>query len=92
MRPMYPSSRPSASALSLQRVAGLIRQLKAFDDRRPSVPGEHFVAFGTGTALLLRGRRSASPVLRTLACAGGLLLMARGLSGRDGLLARLRRR
>lgn len=73
----------------LQRAAERLRALKRFDDERPSVPGEHWFAFGTGALLLLRGRRSASPLLRTAATVGGLLFMARGLSGRDGLLARL---
>jgi hypothetical protein len=81
-----------ASASALQRATGWLRQLKQYDDQRPSVPGEHWFAFGTGAALLLRGRRAGSPVLRTAATLGGLLFMARGLSGRDGLVARLRRR
>lgn len=76
----------------LQRAAERLRALKRFDDERPSVPGEHWFAFGTGALLLLRGRRSASPLLRTAATVGGLLFMARGLSGRDGLLARLQQR
>jgi hypothetical protein len=76
----------------LQRTAGWLRALKRYDDQRPSVPGEHWFAFGTGAALLLRGRRADSPLLRTAATLGGLLFMARGLSGRDGLVAKLRRR
>lgn len=76
----------------LQRAAERLRALKRFDDQRPSVPGEHWFAFGAGAMLLLRGRRSGSPLLRTAATVGGLLFMARGLSGRDGLLSRLQQR
>ncbi|WP_298233314.1 hypothetical protein [uncultured Azohydromonas sp.] len=36
----------------LQRATGWLRELKRFDDQRPSVPGEHWFAFGTGAALL----------------------------------------
>ncbi|WP_066338719.1 hypothetical protein [Azohydromonas lata] len=83
---------PAAPQSPLQRAAERLRALKRLDDQRPSVPGEHWFAFGTGAALLLRGRRSSSALLRTAATVGGLLFMARGLSGRDGLLARLQQR
>jgi hypothetical protein len=87
-----PRAEPPTAGSPLHRAAERLRQLKRLDDQRPGVPGEHWFAFGTGAALLLRGRRAASPVWRTAATVGGLLFMARGLGGRDGLVARLRRR
>lgn len=86
-----PSTDPRPGS-GLQRATEWLQQLKRFDDQRPSVPGEHWFAFGTGAALLWRGRRSPSALLRTAATVSGLLFMARGLSGRDGLVAKLRRR
>lgn len=95
MPPIPAIAQPAESSVPdtrTRRATEWLRQLKRFDDQRPSVPGEHWVAFGTGAALLLRGRRASSPVLRAAATVGGLLFMARGLSGRDGLVSRLRRR
>lgn len=87
------TSSPGAAAQALLGRAGeLLAQVKRFDDQRPSVPGEHWFAFGTGAALLLRGRRSASPAWRTAATLGGALFLLRAVSGRDGLLAWLKRR
>lgn len=66
----------------------LLDQLKRFDDERPSVPGEHWLTFAAGLYLLLRPNRTSVGKLASVA--GGGLLVARALSGRDGLLALLR--
>jgi hypothetical protein len=92
LRSPYDSPAPSEPGGPLRRAAQWLRAVKRFDDQRAGIPGEHWFAFGTGAALLLRGRRSPSPVLRTAATLGGLLFMARGLSGRDGLVGKLQRR
>ncbi len=58
-----------------------LKQLKDFDDRRPSLPGEHWIALGAGALLLLWAARR-----RSWATAGaGLGMLARAASGRDGL-------
>ena len=86
------SSPRAAVQSALGRAGELLAQVKRFDDQRPGVPGEHWFAFGTGAALLLRGRRAASPGWRAAAMRGGALFVLRAVSGRDGGLARLKRR
>jgi hypothetical protein len=71
------------------RNRSLLAALRDFDEARPSLPGEHWTAFGLGLYLLLRRRRtSAGRLASTLA---GATLVARALSGRDGAIAVLRR-
>jgi hypothetical protein len=64
--------------------------LKAFDARRPSLPGEHWAAFAAGLAAIEAGRRQHSSAGRLALWALGGLLVVRSVSGRDGALARLR--
>lgn len=63
------------------QVPDVLRQIKEFDDRRPSLPGEHWLALGAGVALLLWGAQRHS----LAATAAGLGLVVRAASGRDGL-------
>ena len=65
-----------------------LQRLREFDERRPSVPGEHWVAFGAGLYFLSREHSTALGRLASLLV--GTALIARGGSGRDGALARLR--
>ena len=65
--------------------------LRDFDRRRPSFPGEHMLTLGAGTALLRSSRRRSSRIGRLLTAAAGLALMARALSGRDGVRRLMRR-
>ena len=65
-------------------------QIKAFDETRPSFPGEHLLALGAGLALLIASRRSRSLLKRTVGSALGSALLYRAASGRDGL-AKVRR-
>lgn len=67
----------------------LLDRLRRFDESRPSVPGEHWLACGVGIYFLLRGRRRVAGRLASMAV--GVALVARGLSGRDGAIAVLRR-
>jgi uncharacterized membrane protein len=62
-----------------------LRQLKEYDERRPSFPGEHWLAFGAGLAVLMASRRSRSWVKRSVGSALGSALLYRAASGRDGL-------
>jgi hypothetical protein len=62
-----------------------LQQLKDWDDRRPSFPGEHWLVLAAGVAVLLAARRSPSPVVRAIGSVAGSALLARAASGRDGL-------
>ena len=62
----------------------LLNRLKRFDEARPSVPAEHWLAFGA--AIWLLTRPAASPFGRLLSVATGLALVYRAASGRDGLI------
>jgi hypothetical protein len=73
--------------------ASLVEELRAFDHARPSLPGEHWAAFGLGLYLLLRRRRGSVGGVASMVA--GAALVARALSGRDGAIAmfgRARRR
>lgn len=74
------------------QLSGWLARLRRFDAQRPSVPGEHWFAAGTGLLLCRRARHAPNAAGRLLYAAAGMLMVARSLSGRDGLLARLRRR
>lgn len=63
------------------QVPDVLRQIKAYDDQRPSIPGEHWFALGAGALLLLWGARRHSLVATT----AGLAMVLRAASGRDGL-------
>jgi len=76
----------------MHQVLAAFRRLKRYDERRRSVPGEHWAAFGAGAALLACARRARSPLLRTAALAAGGVMLYRAASGRDGPVQRLRAR
>jgi len=59
-------------------------QLRRYDDRRASLPGEHWIALGAGLWLL--SRHGSLAVGRFLAMAVGVALIYRAASGRDGLV------
>lgn len=58
---------------------------KAFDARRPDLPGEHLVVLGLGVALLLASGRSRSILGRLVKAAAGGALVARAASGTGGV-------
>lgn len=64
-----------------------LERLREWDERRPSFPGEHWLAAAAGVYLLLRPRRSVAG--RLVSAVGGAMLIARALSGRDGPIAAL---
>lgn len=72
-------------------MARFLNRLRAIDEQRPGFPGEHLLTFGAGSLLLRSARRRHSRVARTLATLAGAALIARALSGRDGV-RRLARR
>jgi hypothetical protein len=65
----------------------LLNRLKRFDDQRPSLPGEHWMALSAGLWLL--GHRRDSSVGRLVSVAIGAALVYRAATGRDGLLGRV---
>ncbi|UUX95077.1 hypothetical protein [Aquabacterium sp. J223] len=69
---------------------GLLARLREFDDQRESLPGEHLFAIAAGALLLTR--RSHSTLGWLLSRGLGAALVARGLSGRDGPIAKWRER
>ncbi len=62
-----------------------LKELKDYDERRPSFPGEHWLVLGAGLAVLMASRRSRSWVKRTAGSALGSALLYRAASGKDGL-------
>jgi hypothetical protein len=71
----------------------LMERLRRYDEARPGIPGEHWFALAAGLWLMTRGRTST--LERIAALATGAALVARAVSGRDGLsgmLARQKRR
>lgn len=67
----------------------IIQRIRDFDQRRPSIPGEHFIVGAVGSMLLNSARRRTG-LGRILALVAGGALLARAASGRDGV-ARLAR-
>ncbi len=54
-----------------------LRKLKAYDDAREGIPGEHLMVLGAGLAAWLLTRRSPSLMLRTLGMVAGTALVGR---------------
>ncbi len=67
----------------------LLERLREFDDSRPSLPGEHWFAFGVGLYFLLSRRHSVAGRLASMAL--GAAFIARAITGRDGAIAVLSR-
>jgi uncharacterized membrane protein len=67
-----------------------LKQLKQYDERRAGFAGEHWLVLGAALALLLKSRRSPSPLRRTLGSTLGSALLYRAASGREGLARVLR--
>ena len=61
-----------------------VDRLRRFDDRRSSLPGEHWVTLAAGLWLL--SRHGSATAGRFLAMAMGVALIYRAASGRDGLV------
>jgi len=62
-----------------------IHKARVADDRRPDLPGEHWVVLGAGLLLLLAAGRGRSFIGRTVAGTLGSALLGRAASGRGGL-------
>ena len=63
----------------------ILESAKAWDDARPSFPGEHWLVLGAGLLLMSRAGRSRSFVGRLLGRAVATALIGRAASGRDGI-------
>jgi hypothetical protein len=61
------------------------KQIKAYDDSRAGVPGEHWMALGLGLAAWLMTRKNPSFLVRTAGVMAGTALVGRAASGRDGV-------
>jgi hypothetical protein len=68
----------------------VLQKIKAADDAREGIPGEHLVVLGAGLAAWLLTRRNPSFMVRTLGMVAGTALVGRAASGRDGLAKVLR--
>lgn len=67
-----------------------LKEIKAADDARPGIPGEHWMVLGAGLGVWLLSRKSPSLLLRTLGLMAGTALVGRAASGRDGAVKLLR--
>ena len=67
-----------------------LQKLKSYDDARPGLPGEHWLALGAGIGLWLVSRNHPSLLVRTAGLMAGTALVGRAASGRDGLVKLLR--
>lgn len=67
-----------------------LARLRAYDDARPGVPGEHLLTLGMGLAVWLLTRHHRSTLVRTAGLMAGSALVGRAASGRDGLTQVLR--
>jgi uncharacterized membrane protein len=65
--------------------------LKALDDRRASIPGEHWLAFGAGVLLFVTAGRRSTGVGQVLSILAGTAMIVRATSGRDGVIQRAQR-
>ncbi|MBC7779210.1 MAG: hypothetical protein H7125_03810 [Proteobacteria bacterium] len=69
-----------------------LRDVRELDAQREGIPGEHLATFGTSLAVLQWALQRRSPTWRLAGFALTGLLVLRALTGRDGPIARLRRR
>ena len=83
--PTFALDIPPANDAPEGGVQGWLSAAKRYDEQRPAIPGEHWLAFGAGALLLLMAGRSRSPLGRGLKTALGTALIGRAASGRDGL-------
>lgn len=60
--------------------------IKSADERRPSLPGEHWIVFGIGALLVLKAASQRSLIGSALTLAAGSALLGRAASGREGLI------
>jgi hypothetical protein len=72
------------------RTGSTIERLKAIDDTRDSLPGEHWLVLGAGLATWWLTRQHPSLLVRALGVAAGAALVGRAASGRDGVIRLVR--
>jgi hypothetical protein len=63
----------------------VMQRIRAWDDARPSLPGEHWFTFAAGIGVWAASRAHPSPAVRTAGLAASSALVARAASGRDGI-------
>lgn len=67
-----------------------LRQIKQFDESRPGVLGEHWLALAAGVAAWWLTRNHSSFIVRTSGMVIGTAMVGRAASGRDGIAKVLR--
>jgi len=67
-----------------------LEKLKAADEARPGLPGEHWLVLAIGIALWQVTRKHRNYLVRTAGALGASALVARAASGREGLSKVLR--
>lgn len=67
----------------------LLEAIRRLDDARPTLPGEHWLTALLGLYVLLHQPRH--PAVRAVSMLAGVALLARAVTGRDGLIAYLER-
>jgi uncharacterized membrane protein len=67
-----------------------LEKLKRYDERRKGFAGEHWLTLGAGLVLLMKARRSRSPLGSIIGSTLGSALLYRAASGRGGLAKVLR--
>ncbi|WP_242873768.1 hypothetical protein [Pseudacidovorax intermedius] len=80
-----PSADVAAAPASNDGAHSWVAAAKAFDARRPDLPGEHLAVLGLGVLLLLSSGRSRSLIGRLVKAAAGGALVARAASGTGGV-------
>jgi hypothetical protein len=60
----------------------MLERIRRFDEERPNLPGEHWLAFAAGVGLWIVTRRHPSVAVRVFASLAGTLLVARAAAGR----------
>ncbi|KZK27885.1 hypothetical protein [Delftia sp. GW456-R20] len=63
-----------------------IQDLRKWDDSRKGFTGEHWLVLGAGLLALRHARRAESGMGRVVSGALGTALIARAVTGRDGVL------
>ena len=80
---------PNHCIAHTMNISNKLQDLKQWDKRRSSFPGEHWLALGAGMLVMRSAGKSRSFLGRMAGRALGAALMARGATGRDGPLSKL---
>ncbi len=71
-------------------MANALTRLKAYDDARDDIPGEHWIVLAAGVGVWYVSQKHPSAVVKLLGMAAATALVGRAASGRNGLTKLLR--